>query len=244
MSDIPKRFTAAYYNGEYFVGATGGKKFMRPEGIKGSWSYYNETGDAPGCEEIAKGFKTVFNPKAMLDVGAGRGTMVAYSRKVGIEARGFDWSRWAVNEGRYSGCKSEWLIEHDGTKPLPYEDAAFDLVTALDYMEHVYIDDLPQVIDELYRVTKHYIFVEIDTVDGVREKGYILHKNKLVPIELEANAAAGHVSVQTEQFWIDLFEEKDWLIRRDLKQWFISLVPNNLIGNWIVNTILVFSKEG
>jgi len=53
---------------------------------------------------------------------------------------------------------------------------------------------------------------------------------------------AGHVTVRPEQFWIDRFEQYDWMLRRDMTEWFISLVPENCIHNWLYNSMLVFDN--
>lgn len=241
MSDIPNLFTANYYDQEYFKGQQGGKKFLSGNQTK-QWSYYNKTGESPACKPIAEAWKTIFKPKTMLDAGAGRGTQIAYARNTGIKAVGFDWSSWAVNEGRYKQCKSNWLIRHDGTQPLPYKTGSFNLTVALDYMEHMYVEDVKNVLKEFYRVTNKYLFLETDVVDGKREKGYILQKNMPVPPHLEGNAVAGHVTVQTEQWWCDWLDEFDWIRRRDMEHWFISLVPPEAIRNWLLNSILVYEK--
>jgi len=116
MSDIPREFTAEYYDEEYFAGTRGGKRFRRPNGSIAKWSYFNPEGEWLGCKPIVEAWKTIFNPKKALDVGCGRGTFVAYMRDVGIEAYGFDFSKWAIGEGRYKRCKPEWLKLWDATK--------------------------------------------------------------------------------------------------------------------------------
>jgi len=245
-SDIPKVFTAEYYNSEYFSGMKGGKAFCRPNGSIQKWSYFNERGEFLGAKDIAKAWKEVFNPKTMLDVGCGRGTFIAYARDFGIEAVGFDYSKWAV-ENRYPRCKREWLKVHDATKPWPYEDKSFDLLTILDFYEHIYVDDLDFVISEMYRVAKKWIFLEIATVgggsgSGIHEDGYILKKGEPIPIEREGNAVAGHVLVQDKAFWFDRLDRDDVLFRRDMAEWFYSLVPEEVTVNWRKNLVVIVEK--
>lgn len=248
MSDIPEVFTAEYYDQGYFK-TPKGKKFRRANGSEDAWSYANPEGEFLGAKEIAEAWKKVFNPKNMLDVGAGRGTVIAYARDVGIEAEGFDFSEWAVNEGRYRRCKTEWLKVHDATNAWPYPSKSFDLVTALDFYEHIYIGDLPFVIEEMYRVAKKWIFLEIATVGGgsgpigrIREEGYILNRGEPVPIEREGNAVAGHVTVCSEDWWYERFEHEDWMSRRDMVNWFFSLVDLKIVKNWALNTVIVLEK--
>jgi ubiquinone/menaquinone biosynthesis C-methylase UbiE len=183
----------------------------------------------------------------MLDVGCGRGAFTLAARKQGIEAYGFDFSRYAVNHP-CPGCKKEWLKTWDATKtPWPYEDQSFDLVLALDFFEHLYLDDIPKVIDEMYRVAKKWVFLQIAVVGGGsgpgrHEKGYILKKGEPVPVELEANAAAGHCTVVDKASW-ESWLDRDYVIpRRDMVEWFYALVPKEYVVNWKQNLVAVMEK--
>jgi len=246
MSDIPEEFTASYYDEAYFVGSKGGKKFRTANGKIQRWSYFNREGEWLGCKPVVEAWKTMFNPKNALDVGAGRGTFVAYMRDVGIEAYGFDFSKFAI-EHPYPRCKKEWLKLHDATKPWPYKDKSFDLVTALDFYEHIYVEDLDKVISEMFRVARKWIFLQIAVVGGgsghgKHEEGYIIHKGEPVPAGLEGCAVAGHVTVQHKEFWFEKLDHPDWVVRRDMIEWFFTLVPEEVLINWKPNLLLVLER--
>jgi len=249
MSDIPKEFDGNYYDQDYFQ-TPEGKKYRDAGGLTHAWSYANPTGEFLGAGPVAKAWKEVFEPRNLLDVGAGRGTFIAYARDAGIEAEGFDYSEWAVSdEGRYPRCKAEWLKLHDATEPWPYEDKSSDLVVALDFFEHIYEDDIDFVKGELYRVSSKYIFLQIAVsgtggLQGRDEGGYFLNKGEKVPDGLEGCAVAGHVTVQTEKWWLDRLEHDDWIIRRDLKEHFIGVTGEDIIRNWLLNSILVYERMG
>jgi len=246
MSDIPETFDGKYYDRDYFQ-TPAGKKYRDAGGAIHGWSYDSPNGEWLGAGPIAKAWKEVFEPRNLLDVGAGRGTFIAYAREeAGIEAVGFDYSEWAVGDGRYGQigetihkCKEEWLRLHDATEPWPYEDDSFDLVVVLDFYEHIYEEDLDFVIGELYRVADKYVFLQIATTKG---EGYILKKGVEVPLVLEGNAVAGHVTVQDEAFWYDRLDHEDWMARRDMVQHFCSLVDPSIIRNWLLNSILVYER--
>lgn len=246
MSLPEKEFSQEYYDEKYFANLVG-KSFRRPNGTIEHWGYKNLQGEFLGAKEIADAWKTMFNhPKNLLDVGCGRGTFLTYARDVGIEAEGFDYSEWAINNP-YPRCKKEWIRVHDATKPWSYKNSGFDLVIALDFLEHIYEDNLNFVIDEIFRVTKKWIFLQIATVgggsgSGVHEDGYILKKGEPIPIEREGNAVAGHVTVQSSSFWYELLDRKDWLPRRDMVNWFFSLVDPAIVKNWMLNTVIVLER--
>jgi SAM-dependent methyltransferase len=248
MSDIPREFTDKYYDEDYYK-TPQGKKFLRPDGSIEGWSYANPTGESQWFKRVTEVWKQIFQPQTMLDVGCGRGTVVAYARDAGIEAYGFDFSEWAISdEGRYPRCKKEWLKQHDVTKPWPYPDDSLNLVTALDLCEHIYIDDIPFMIKELYRVANKWIFLQIATVGGgcdlirPQEEGYILKKGEPVPIELEGNAVAGHVTVQPESFWLEKLEHDDWINRPDQVNHFTALMGHYMNKNWLLNTMICLEK--
>jgi len=238
-----KEFTEGWYDHQYFADEKG-KKFTRANGTVEYWGYRSPTGDIGGCDRVIGAWKTMFKPETMLDVGTGRGTVIAYAREAGIEAFGFDWSKWAVGEGRFARCKPEWLIRHDATKRWPYPDKSFDLLTALDLYEHIYAEDLDFVVSQTFRVARKWIFLEIATVDGVKEKGYILKKGEPIPLAEDGRTWAGHVTVETESFWLERFDREDWIPRRDMVNYFFALLAPATIKNWLLNTVIVLEHIG
>ncbi len=238
-----KEFTEAWYDQKYFSDLKG-KRFTRPDGSIEYWGYRSPNGNIGGADRMASAWKTMFQPKNMLIVGCGRGTMIAYAREAGIEAVGFDWSKYAVSdEGRFARCKPEWLKRHDATKRWPYPDNSFDLIVALDLWEHIYLTDLDFSISEMFRVAKKWCFLEIATVDGIKEKGYVLKKGEPIPLVEDGRTWAGHCTVQSEEWWIDRFDHEDWMHRRDMKNWFFALLAPLTIPNWLLNTVLVLGAS-
>ncbi len=242
---LQKTFDKNYYDGNYFA-IKDGKKFSRPDGSSGAWSYANPDGEWHGCKPIVEAWKELFKCRNQLDIGCGRGTFIAYARAIGIEAYGFDFSEWAITH-LYPACDSSWVCCKDATKEWGYADNSYDLITVLDLMEHLYTEDIDRVIDQMYRVARKYVFLQIATVgggsgSGIHASGYILKKGELVPVELEAMAVAGHVTVQDREFWIQKLKRDGWIFRDDLVLEFIKKVPIDVIANWVKNTMIVMEK--
>jgi len=259
-TDIPKTFDQKYYDHYYFSDSKG-KKFRSSDGKEQRWGYQNPTGEWHGCGPIVGAWNEIFNlskrntdstesgPCKALDVGCGRGQFTTYMRDIGIDAHGFDFSEWAIRN-LYPRCDKEWVRVHDATQKWPYGDKTFDLVIVLDLLEHIYLEDIDFILDEMYRVARKWIFLQIATV-GMSEKGYIIKKGENIPIELEGMAVAGHVTVQPRDFWIVKLKSRElknrdndnrWRLRDDLVKEFIRRVPNDIIQNWIKNTLLVLEK--
>lgn len=249
-------FSSEYYDQKYFADSIG-KQFRRIDGSTDYWGYRNPDGFWGGCLPIVKAWKDIFKLERCnsdtglckcLDVGCGRGQFVATLRKMGVEGWGFDFSEWAINN-RYKECQDGWIIRHDAIdrNGWPYGDRAFDLVLALDIMEHIYTDDLDFVIDEIYRVSKKWVFLQIATISECNS-GYILKKGEKIPIELEVNTVAGHITVQDRQFWVNKLlkdssgNSRVWKIRDDMVLEFISKVPTDVISNWLKNTMVVLER--
>lgn len=243
-------FNSDYYNEDYFK-TPDGKKYTKTDGSLGAWSYANPTGDWQGCEPIVKTWKEIFTlneTSKVLDIGCGRGTFISYLRDIGIETYGFDFSEWAINN-HHPKCHKDWIKIHDATKEFPYGGSQFDLTICLDLMEHMYIDDIDKVINEIYRVSNKWIFLQIATCGsgGLQgnDDGYILNKGDNIPLNIEGMAVAGHVTIQNKQFWINklmLGKEDKLKIRDDKVAEFINKTPSDVISNWIKNTIIILKK--
>ena len=131
------------------------------------------------------------------------------------------------------------MTVHDATKRWPYPDNSFDSIVALDLFEHIYLEDLDFVVSEMFRVCRKWCFLEIATVDGKKEVGYILKKGEPIPIAEDARTWAGHTTVMSQDDWDEKFDREDWIGRRDMVNWFFALLSPNTIPNWLLNTVLV-----
>jgi len=234
-------FTEKYYDKDYFV-TPGGKKCILPDGTTKEWSYANPSGDWHGTAPIIKAWKDVFNPKKMLDVGAGRGVFLGYAQEMGVDAIGFDFSDFAVGEGRFFKCEEGTLIKHDVTERFPYLDNSFDFVVCLDLMEHIYEEDVSSVIDELYRVCNKYVFLQISTAEDVN---FSLLKNKEIPDKYREFTLTGHVLIKNKDWWKKKLERNDWKFNQEKVDDFFKAVKPPITSDcaWATNLIAVMEKN-
>lgn len=87
-------------------------------------------------------------PRRILDIGCGTGTMLGYLGKYG-EALGVDADEQAIQFCRQRGVQNVRLLE---SERLPFRNASFDLVTAFDVLEH--IPDDQATFGEITRVLR------------------------------------------------------------------------------------------
>lgn len=235
-----KEFSEDYYNKDYFV-TPGGKKCIMPDGSTKQWSYNNPTGEWEFAANICKAWKNVFNPNKMLDVGAGRGTFIGHAIDAGIDARGFDFSKFAVSDGRFSKCPPHRLIQHDVTNFWPYDNEEFDFVICLDLIEHIYESDIDFVLDEMFRVTSKYAFLQIATSPNIN---YSLKRGEEVPKELEVFTLTGHLHMMNKEYWIDKLLKMGWKENKELlNKFYSSVIPSFPVDSaWVKNLVIVLEK--
>ena len=240
MGEKTAKFDQDYYDQSYFeANVTGGKVFRRPDGSLDKWGYAHKQ-LWTGWQGIIEPLKLLFRPKMVLDVGCGCGSFVREARIARVKAVGIDFSEYAI-ENALEGAK-KWVSVGDA-RDIRFPDGSFDFVLATDVMEHIYLEDVDRVIDELCRVSSKWIFLQIATV-GMKDKptdGYILRKGEPIPLEIEVYTVAGHVLVQSETWWEERLKRPGWRMRPDIVDKFRRLVkPPELIANW--RTIFVLEK--
>ncbi len=85
----------------------------------------------------------------ILDVGCGTGSLLKKLEKYG-HAMGVDISEEAIKFCRLRGCRNVYVVDQE--EGLPFQDNTFDLVIAMDIIEH--IDDDSGALAECYRVIR------------------------------------------------------------------------------------------
>ena len=111
-------------------------------------------GSSAGGGSSSRCWTTHFSPaaiqtaRAILDMGCGTGTMLGHLRRFG-DAQGVDADEQAVGFCRSRGEERVQLLE---SETLPFSDDSFDLVTALDVLEH--IEDDRAALREIARVLR------------------------------------------------------------------------------------------
>jgi ubiquinone/menaquinone biosynthesis C-methylase UbiE len=96
----------------------------------------------------------------VLDVGCGRGELVYFSAKEGAEAYGIDYSKHAIALANNLKGKKEKNVQKRmnfkvmDAKNLEFPDSFFSAIIMTDVMEHLYPEELEEVLKELKRVLK------------------------------------------------------------------------------------------
>jgi SAM-dependent methyltransferase len=179
----------------------------------------------------------------VLDIGCGTGATMDHLKRYGVPY-GIDLSEIALGFSRRRGHQR--LLRASATE-LPFESESFDLVTALDVIEH--LDDDAQGLAEIRRVLKPgapaMIFVPAfqslwgpnDVQSGHRRR-YRL--NELRAVVEKAGLRVERISYANVAMFIPI-----WLGRKILTVLGRDEQPENRINHPIINDVLakIFSSE-
>jgi pseudaminic acid biosynthesis-associated methylase len=92
----------------------------------------------------------------ILEVGCNRGHQLELLKQAGFtNLTGIEINSKALEIARQDASLN--LVEGSALN-IPFEDGVFDLVFTSGVLIHISPDDLPAVIDEMYRVSKEYIW--------------------------------------------------------------------------------------
>lgn len=109
-----------------------------------------EFGNLEANEQFLNGTGALVRGRRVLEIGAGRGSMVQWLRGHGLDAQGLEIDPGLIGDAR-ARHPSIPLVRATGTA-LPYRTATFDLVVSFDVFEH--IADSDAHLAEVARVLK------------------------------------------------------------------------------------------
>lgn len=131
---------------------------------------------------VADQIKREFNPATVLDAGCAIGLLVGALRQRGVDAIGFDVSRFAIDEAVAHGLLGKaFNFSLDDSQLY---GGLYDLVTCIEVVEHIDPEFADTAISNLCRMAKVAILFS-STPDDFTEPT--------------------HVNVQPEDYWLQLF---------------------------------------
>ena len=175
--DYQKEYDRDYY--EKFLGSQNAEK-------DGNFSYF--------WQLIVREKKQI---GSVCDVGCGKGGFLRICKEEGVsDLNGVDVSKYALNVARKVGGAKLYPVNLERVK-LPFGDRKFDLVAAIDIVEHVKNSD--NLFSEMFRVLKKggLLFVTTENTGS-------LFSFMFSPF---FKSHTGHINLQSEREWIKIFEK-------------------------------------
>lgn len=210
------------YSSSYF--GAGRDPFDRM-GLSGYERYDRDTSNANAAAYML--WKN-FDVRTTLDVGCATGFVVEALLELGLDAMGTDISQYAI-EHPAQGVPPGRLVWGDLSDRLPLKSSQFDLVSALETLEHLPPETVPVALRELRRVTGRYLVCTIpsfgDNEHGpggwfeakVREEVLDRYRDQIAtydgPVPYEdlyrderGEPIEGHLTIASFRWWTRQFE--------------------------------------
>lgn len=200
---------ATHYTEEYF-GEGAGLRYVAPDGSMQTYhGPAHEWGVFPAIFEM---ITTVLPKKGgLLDIGCGAGAVVRHALKAGYDAYGVDISESAIARGRRDPQLANRLVCADITKTDGDADGfdlvgTYDVITALDFWEHIYLKDIAGLIASVRdRLTPGGIGFFIICTRGKGEPDWTIPPGATFTKENSWLLCSGHVTIRRWGWWMQQF---------------------------------------
>jgi SAM-dependent methyltransferase len=175
-------------------------------------------------ERIRKAQEIVrrFSIRSVLCLGCGKGYFVKAFHKFGVEAYGVDISEYAIRN-----CPKDirdYLFQGDICDLSHFKTGQFEMVTAINVLEHIAVPDLYLAMDEAIRVSRGYVLFCVKTAQ----------ENHLDDSPTMISGDKSHVSIYHKDWWKRAFESRG--LQLISKEHFIY--PDETSGN-----VFYFTKD-
>ncbi|MGO9342122.1 MAG: class I SAM-dependent methyltransferase [Acidimicrobiales bacterium] len=209
-------------------------------------------------------WRTFGGARKFLDIGCASGFVVEVLRELGVQAAGCDVSSFAISNAT-PGAVGHVRVA-DVLTGLPWPDAAFDVVSVLETLEHLPPDQVPQAIAELRRVCGGFLYATIPSFGpsgGPGPDGFfdnkvrserLEHYRSLGPTfdgpvqhadlerDVDGEPVEGHLTIASFAWWTRQFAAAGMTRRPDIEsRIYADIEPAGLTPWW---NLYIFSVPG
>jgi len=195
-----------------------------------------------------------FRAQRALDVGCAKGYLVEALRDRGVDAVGCDVSSFAVEHAAPGALG--YVRLGDLSRGLPYPDGEFDLVSALEILEHLPPDSVPGALLELRRVCRGVVYATIPSFgrnasgpdghfEGKVRPERLDHYRSLGPdytgpvppedlaVDAEGRPVEGHLTIASYDWWTARFADAGFDRWADVeRRCYADIAPAGLGAFW------------
>jgi SAM-dependent methyltransferase len=219
----------------------------------GSSGYVHYTREESNQNVLAFLVAKYFSPKQVVEVGCGTGFLVEALRELDIDARGFEFNQYCVdNPAPGAAGHIAW---GDITRGVTAPSRSADVVIAAEVCEHLPEKKIPDVFKEFMRISRGYVFLTIpsfgknDTgIDGwysgkVRDEvleDYHAKPDFLGPVpqkdlmlDSKGRPIEGHITIASYSWWREQARQAGLTRCEDLEvQINTDIARYNLLEGW------------
>ncbi len=245
------------YGGSYFGLGRDPEDRM---GRSGYETYTRASSNAPVSAYLLWRF---FGEANFLDLGCALGWVVECLRELGLEARGVDYSAYAIDHAA-PGAQGH-VAQGDLLAGLDLPDASIDCISILETLEHLPPQSVPGAIAELARISRGWVFATIPSFgpnsggpDGWLEgkvkperlayyeglgpeyDGPVAHQDLFT--DIDGLPVEGHLTIASFGWWERRFAEAGFERREAMERRIMVQVERfGLAGAW---NVYVLAKAG
>jgi SAM-dependent methyltransferase len=228
-----------FYGEEYFAG--------KGSAVHGGYTIpeWDRWSDVLGvlCEILS-----IPRQSKLLDIGCGTGALLKYAIPLGLDACGFDFSPWAI-QNPTPGAPSERMSCQDVRDEI---NGHWHLGICASVLEHIPITDIPLVLDNVRRHVQ-WLVLKVDTIEILWPEAASIDKDRFrytflneSPPENDLQQAlldSGHVTTLPSREWCDLFSAHLKMERcHDKEDAFWLRLINRI--DWSPDSFFIFCQPG
>jgi SAM-dependent methyltransferase len=165
---------------------------------------------------IAESIVKEFNPRSIVDVGCGTGTLLLELNKLGINTLGLEYAQAGLEK-----CRSKGLsVKHFDIESSQAIEKKVDLAVSTEVAEH-----LPAKCADKY----------IDLLTSMAE-------TVVITAATPGQGGLDHVNEQPNEYWIEKFANRNFNYQKDLTMQLRKEWQEKDITNWYYSNVMVFTK--
>lgn len=208
--------------------------------------YFGPSKEWYGFLYIAQWMKeNIQEAKSIFDIGCSAGSFISHASSIGFDCRGCDISKYAISNAVTDAIGK--VRRADITKDIPWDKC--DLVTAMDLMEHIYMNKMDLAMQYILNAMKEkgLFFACIATMRASNEEFVHTNPEDEIPADKRWLGIAGHVTIKPISFWIDLMSKYGIEPRYDLMAkfqiWRVLHTEMKNCDSWSILNVYIGQKR-
>ena len=182
-------------------------------------SYFREVEEEQGAlyARLAELIHQRWAPQSVIDIGCGTGMILSNLARYGVDVRGVDGSRSAINASSISDRILRWNLE----RPLP-ELGKFDLAICTEVAEHLPANVASELVSQLVSLSDVILFTAATPGQGGRH----------------------HLNEQPHSYWVALFAQHGFTRNPGDEAYLLEGIADIRQALYVHDNLMAFRNSG